>query len=147
MRFAQGVPAPANRLAARLQPLTKNSPTLVGPGRICLRSPPTAGALIQCVNIMENIESGGLLPRFTLKWFSICFTLSILIAWILRQAVMESLWAQAMIATLLSIATLFAISAILFLTIWIPSALANLGTRYEQRSAATPPNEDLEVRS
>ncbi|WP_417734265.1 hypothetical protein [Rosistilla oblonga] len=96
---------------------------------------------------MENIESGGLLPRFTLKWFSICFTLSILIAWILRQAVMESLWAQAMIATLLSIATLFAISAILFLTIWIPSALANLGTRYEQRSAATPPNEDLEVRS
>ncbi|QDV58345.1 hypothetical protein [Rosistilla oblonga] len=96
---------------------------------------------------MENIESGGLLPRFTLRWFSICFTLSVLIAWILRQAVMGSLWAQAGIATLVAMAGFFAIYAVLFLTIWIPTAIANLGSSSEQSTAAAAPSDPQEANS
>ncbi|QDS89365.1 hypothetical protein EC9_35640 [Rosistilla ulvae] len=96
---------------------------------------------------MENVESDGLLPRFTLRWFSIVFTLSVLVAWIFRQSVLGSLWASAAMVTLAVMGGMFAIYAVLFMVIWAPNALANLGTSSTQRDANPTPGNEHEVKS
>lgn len=92
--------------------------------------------------MMDNVESGGLLPRFTLRWFSIYFTLAIFGAWILRQALMGSLWAWAAVFTLAALAGFFAFYALLFLVIWIPSRLAQSGRSSNQSLVTDTDNGD-----
>ncbi|QDV69789.1 hypothetical protein Poly24_35060 [Rosistilla carotiformis] len=94
---------------------------------------------------MENVESDGLLPRFTLRWFSILFTLSVLVAWIFRQSVLGSQWASAAMVTLAVMAGMFAIYAVLFMLIWAPNALANLGNASGKQAAERSTRDDAEA--
>lgn len=77
---------------------------------------------------MEDLESDGLLPRFSLRWFAFYFTLSIVLAWVLRQAIVGHLWAWAVMFTASVVVGLFLIYAAIFMLVWIPSSALRMHT-------------------
>ncbi|MEZ6091028.1 MAG: hypothetical protein R3C05_24010 [Pirellulaceae bacterium] len=85
---------------------------------------------------MEELKHEGFLPKFTLRWMAFYFTLSIFVAWVIRQAMQGSLWASAAIFTLAMCVALFLLYAIAFLAIWLPSSQANRNGITANRSNA-----------
>lgn len=65
-----------------------------------------------------------LLPRFTLSRFLAGFTICILFAWFIRQAIAGQIWAIAFVIAGSSLLGFFGIYAIIFLLIWLPARFA-----------------------
>jgi len=66
-----------------------------------------------------------LLPQLTLRSVLLWFTLSILGAWVIRQATLDSQWAMAIVVALAATAGFFLIYAFLFLIVWLPAELVD----------------------
>ena len=75
----------------------------------------------------EEVETQDLLPSFSLKRLAIYFTLSILFAWVFRQAMNGQLWAIALVGTASATVMLMLIFAFVFLMVWIPARFTKLG--------------------
>ena len=80
------------------------------------------------LHVTEETDTQGFFPVFSLRLFFIVFTLATFFAWVIRQAIIGQLWAQALVATGTAVVLLFVIYAIIFLCIWVPAIFGSPAT-------------------